>query len=455
MSTHTIREKKGQSILKSLSNYVVIDLETTGLDPKYDSIIEFGAIRYRNSSPSDTFSTLVNPGFEIDSFIEELTGITNAELAQAPALSTVLPSFLEFVGNDIVIGHNVNFDVNFIYDATETFGLSPFSNNFVDTMRISRRLFKEYSHHRLSDLIDRFGIEANGLHRALADCHATAECYAYMMQYASENHIDISAPPEWRSFKASSLTATTESFDENHPLFGRSCVFTGVLQQMARRDAMQAVVNLGGLVEDRITKNTNYLILGNNDYCSSIKDGKSNKQKKAEQYKLDGQDIEIISENTFYDLVGVLSAPNLTSDDPSSLLSSFEYDVLQNIISVLQSNGITSPMIRWAKTKTLDICSYYATIRIGKVRNRFFIAVPEKYLNRVSLEYEHDSTKQTTRFFLDDPSDVLKFSDYIITTITVSIEAWNSYLTIVAPSTSRKHMKDYFSTTNEIIPIGG
>lgn len=72
---------------------------------------------------------------------------------------------------------------------------------------------------------------------------------------------------------------------------------------MARKDAMQLVVDLGGSVGDNVTKKTNYLILGNNDFCASIKDGKSNKQKKAEELILKGSDLEILSENVFYDLV--------------------------------------------------------------------------------------------------------------------------------------------------------
>ena len=72
---------------------------------------------------------------------------------------------------------------------------------------------------------------------------------------------------------------------------------------MSRKDAMQLVVDFGGSVGDNVTKKTNYLILGNNDFCQSIKDGKSNEQKKAEDLILKGHDIEILSENVFYDLV--------------------------------------------------------------------------------------------------------------------------------------------------------
>ncbi|NLO49067.1 MAG: exonuclease, partial [Clostridiales bacterium] len=84
---------------------------------------------------------------------------------------------------------------------------------------------------------------------------------------------------------------------------GKICVFTGTLEKMVRKEAMQAVVDFGGTCGDNVTSKTNYLILGNFDYCKSIKDGKSRKHKKAEKLILQGQDISIISENVFYDLL--------------------------------------------------------------------------------------------------------------------------------------------------------
>lgn len=74
--------------------------------------------------------------------------------------------------------------------------------------------------------------------------------------------------------------------------------------KLLRKEAMKIVADLGGINEDTVTKNTNYLILGNNDYCTTIKDGKSSKQKKAEKNKIKGQDIEIIPEGVFYDMIG-------------------------------------------------------------------------------------------------------------------------------------------------------
>lgn len=247
---------------------------------------------------------LVNPGYEIDDFITELTGITNGMLASAPTIADVLPGFLTFVSDSVVIGHNVNFDINFIYDTCSSVLNKSFSNDFIDTMRLSRRLFPQEHHHRLCDLIERFGIGDAVEHRALADVEQTHRCYLYMKQYMEANAITAeSLLPTKNSFSAKNIQASTNDFDETSPVYEKVFVFTGALERMTRKEAMQLVVDRGGLCSDGVNKKTNFLVLGNNDYCSTIKDGKSTKQKKAEQLKLAGCDIEIVSENVFYDMI--------------------------------------------------------------------------------------------------------------------------------------------------------
>ena len=177
------RPYKGQSLLAALDDFTVVDIETTGLSPRWSAIIELGAVKFRGGKPADEASLLINPGFDLPPAITELTGITDDMLWTAPPLIDVLPFFLDFVGGDVILGHNVNFDVNFLYDKALAIGLAPLSNDFVDTMRISRKLYPEHKHHRLCDLCQRFGVVPETAHRALADCYATAACYEYMKPY--------------------------------------------------------------------------------------------------------------------------------------------------------------------------------------------------------------------------------------------------------------------------------
>lgn len=310
-SVYTGREQKGNSLLTFPDDFTIIDLETTGLDPTFDEIIEVGAIRVRNGDVTDTFSSLVKPEKEVDAFITEITGITNEMLADAPSISEIFPDFLSFVSNDIIVGHNVNFDINFVYDTNSKLYNQYFSNSFTDTLRLSRRLLPELEHHRLKDLINHFEIDIERQHRSLDDCKATLECYNKLKSLAVEKYdtldnfyIENKSKCKKRLDLSQIKTAVTE-FDEDNPFFEKVCVFTGVLEKMKRSDAAQLVVDLGGICGNSVTKKTNYLILGNNDYCPTIRDGKSTKQKKAEELKLKGNDIEIISENTFYDMLNM------------------------------------------------------------------------------------------------------------------------------------------------------
>lgn len=307
------RTEKGNSLLAFPSDYVVVDLETTGYSPEYDYILEMCALRVRDNEIVDTFSSLVNSGsyVYIDEFIISLTGITRDMIDSAPDIKDVLPQFIEFIGSDIILGHNVNFDINFLYDAAIKITGAPLSNNFVDTMRLSRRLHPEYQHHRLIDLSERYFIDYVGTHRAQMDCEITKFCYDALRNDTlqiggSFEEFFKNKSPHAHGVRAKDISANTQNFDETNLLYGKVCVFTGTLEKMPRKEAMQIVANLGGINADSVTKKTNYLILGCNDYCKSIKDGKSNKQKKAEKLQLHGHDISVISEDVFYELINVL-----------------------------------------------------------------------------------------------------------------------------------------------------
>lgn len=304
-----VRENKGKAVNALPEDFVVLDLETTGLDPEWDCIIEIGMVRVRHGEVAAEYSTLVNPGMPIDDFIAELTGITNDMLAAAPALPEVLPAARDFLGDDIILGYNINFDINFIYDNCEYQGLKPVSNGYIDTMRISRRVLPDLKHHGLRDIVNALGVDHAQAHRAIGDCHATIGCYKALLA-----HIDAGAGREAYITEVSrhgaqrpdlhALTADGTAVDEMHPLYGKHCVFTGTLAKMVRLDAAQAVVNVGGLCDNRVNKDTNFLILGASDY-SKIKDGKSNKLKRAESLIAKGADLQIISENVFYDLMNL------------------------------------------------------------------------------------------------------------------------------------------------------
>lgn len=307
-----ITRNKGQSLMCFPDDYCVIDIETTGLSPAYDEIIELSAVKVFGGVVVDKFSTLVKPEgrfigdddelLYVNEFITELTGITNEMLETAPSFLEVIDEFLCFVGDFVIVGHNVNFDINFIYDALLAEKGSEFNNDFCDLLRISRRLFPELPNHKLLTVASALDISVSESHRGLADCLTAFECFQRCKAFVKENNINLDIYKN-KNADLRKITTSKENIDQSHPLFGKVCVFTGTLEKMTRAEAAQLVVDFGGICENGVTARSNFLILGNNDYCKSIKDGKSNKQKKAEKLILSGQDLQILPEDVFYDML--------------------------------------------------------------------------------------------------------------------------------------------------------
>lgn len=178
------RPNKGHSLIAAPDTYTVIDIETTGLDSRYCEIIELSALRYSNGSLVDSFTTLVKPTEPIDSFITELTGITNDLVADAPAISDAIKSFYDFVGSDILVGYNVNFDINFIYDVLQDTHSIDFTNSFVDVMRFARKLLPELKNHKLETVAAHYKVSSRRTAPMLIVKPATpAIKHCFLMQF--------------------------------------------------------------------------------------------------------------------------------------------------------------------------------------------------------------------------------------------------------------------------------
>ncbi len=180
------REHKGKSLLKWVDNYVLVDIETTGLSPRTDEIIEIGAIKVRKNEIVDTFNTLLKIDRYLNPFITRLTGITNEMLEEGIEQEEALEGFVEFAGNDIIMGHNVNFDINFIYDKCESYLDYYLSNDFVDTMRIAKHVLPNVRNYKLGTLADYFDVDYRNAHRGLTDVEITYEVYNKMKELAKE-----------------------------------------------------------------------------------------------------------------------------------------------------------------------------------------------------------------------------------------------------------------------------
>jgi len=174
------RDHKGKSLLKWVDNYVLVDIETTGLSPRTDEIIEIGAIKVVENKIVDTYDTLLRIDGYLNPFITRLTGITNEMLEEGKKQEEALKEFIEFAGNETIMGHNVNFDINFIYDKCESYLDYYLSNDFVDTMRIAKHVLPNVRNYKLGTLADYFDVDYRNAHRGLKDVEITYEVYNKM-----------------------------------------------------------------------------------------------------------------------------------------------------------------------------------------------------------------------------------------------------------------------------------
>lgn len=168
-----------------MSSIVCIDLETTGLDPRKDAIIEIGAVRFNGSRVEAEWSTLVNPHRPISAFVTHLTGISDAMVVKAPPLQAILQELVDFVGDSPILGHNVQFDVGFLRQA------GVFKNNLtIDTYELAAVLMPTAGRYRLGILGQELGILLPGTHRALDDARLTHAVLIDLYEKA------LSLPPE-------------------------------------------------------------------------------------------------------------------------------------------------------------------------------------------------------------------------------------------------------------------
>lgn len=301
------RPQLGKSIIGFPKDYVMVDIETTGLKSYEDEILELSAIRMRNHEVERTFSTLIQPTRPIDRFITNLTGITNEMVIDAPTIDQVLPTFLDFLRQDTILGYNVQFDLGFIYDTSMKLYNYPVKNDYLDVLKIARKLVRATPNHKLGTIAQFYNVSYQGAHRGLTDCYITVEVYKNLfedakVEYKSEqdfkNAFYSKSYP--KRINVDDLKAETTDFNIEHPLYNKILVFSGDLGKMTREEAMQKALNKGANLGKSVTLKTDYLIVSQKDINS---EHKTSKFKKAEMYANRGEKIKIIPETTFYTLL--------------------------------------------------------------------------------------------------------------------------------------------------------
>ncbi len=170
--------QKYKKSTKPVTDYVVLDFETTGLRAGADKIIQVGAIRYFNHWKDEEMDVLINPQRYISPTITRITGISNEMVEEAPTIDEKIEELIEFIGELPIIAHNASFDMGFLYALEGLNGVSIPEYTVIDTVKIARQKIKDTPNHKLTTLTQYLQLEHDA-HNAIGDCLATAAIYQY------------------------------------------------------------------------------------------------------------------------------------------------------------------------------------------------------------------------------------------------------------------------------------
>lgn len=192
--------------------FCAVDTETTGVKPETEHIIEIGAIKFTKDRILGTFSSLVNPKTRLNSFVKQLTGITDEMLLSAPDIKQVIPSFRLFCQGTVIVAHNAHFDLRFLNSESERAGLFPLNNIAVDTLRLSRTVLPENHSWKQSALAYQFNIDTGHVHRAFDDAKVCGELFKILVKMPIPKHRKRKRKTEYHDSKAVSSLATQALF---------------------------------------------------------------------------------------------------------------------------------------------------------------------------------------------------------------------------------------------------
>ncbi len=180
------------------STFTFVDVETTGLSPKSDRIIEIGIVKVKNNRVSKIYETLINPKIRIPRIITQITGISQKSLWSAPSFREVMNDVYRLLSNSVFVAHNVSFDYNFLQNEFERYGYE-FQSPYFCTAKLSRSIFPEFRHHNLDSIIERFSIECENRHRALGDAKVLWEFFQILQKNLGKKKFTKILLPQIRS----------------------------------------------------------------------------------------------------------------------------------------------------------------------------------------------------------------------------------------------------------------
>lgn len=286
----------GKLLYEKINDYTVIDLETSSKYSNKAHIIELAAVKVRNSKIVNTFDVLIKPPEPIAQNISALTGITNEMVASAPTIEQVIGEYINFIGNDIIIGHNIrSFDCNVINTVCSRLNRKPMSNDMIDTLHYSRKCEIKVYNYRLTTLARYFKIEFQA-HRAINDCLANFNVYENLKRfYNGVYHKPLDRTKQSAAnMKSCMINANYSDLNE------KSVVLTGDFEIAEIEDIENKLTSLGAQIKRDVNGKTDYLIIGSLGHSQWYYGSYGRKIEKALELQNQGKKVLMIEEWDFF-----------------------------------------------------------------------------------------------------------------------------------------------------------
>ncbi len=300
-STNSLNDSnsaKGRLLYSKLNDYTVIDLETSSRYANQASIIELAAVRVRRGKIVDQYTTLIKPLEPIPDEISRITGITNEMLKAAPTLDQKLNEYLRFIGNDVLLGHNIRaYDVNVLNYACNALHLPTLHNDMIDTLHYSKKCNIRAISYRLPALAKYFRIEYDA-HRALNDCIANHAIYQRLKPtYSGTYHT-----AKDRAKQSVENMRTCTIHPDYADIAGKSIVLTGDFAIAEDEAIQEKLESLGAVVKRDVSGKTDYLIIGSLGSSQWYYGTYGRKIEKAMELQQQGKPIIMVEEDMFFGL---------------------------------------------------------------------------------------------------------------------------------------------------------
>lgn len=306
-------------------NFIAIDFEAANRF-KRDSICEVALVVVENGEIAQKVTSLIQPpGNSYNQFNTDIHGITALDTEDAPTFDQFYRGHQDLFELYPLIAHNASYDMSQLRFTLDSYGIDYPSQDYLCTYVLAKKHLTDLLTYKLNDIADYYGVQ-HGAHRALEDATCTALVAVELLKSMNINSLDdVSAhgiltgrlypggydacrvKPTTTSYptskKISDIDYSTDNFDQNSPFYGKGVCFTGTLEAYTRDEAHKLILEIGGQCYGNVTKSTNYLIMGEQDYARFGSGHKTGKIKKAEKLKSEGQDIELLSEIQFMEMV--------------------------------------------------------------------------------------------------------------------------------------------------------